>query len=104
MSILELLGGKALKIRILGLLMSNPDQSFGIREIARLCAKGDPGNTHRAINDLEEVGLVICIQGPAKNSKRLCMINREFNHYKELRALCLNGVNSLAIKKEANNE
>jgi predicted nucleotidyltransferase len=43
--------------RLLGLLYMRPDESFHVREIARLTG-ADAGNAHRALRKLEQAGLV----------------------------------------------
>lgn len=43
--------------RLLGLLLMRPDQSFHVREIARLTG-ADAGNAHRVLRRLEQAGLL----------------------------------------------
>lgn len=43
--------------RLLGLLFMRPEESFHVREIARLTG-ADAGNAHRALRSLEQAGLV----------------------------------------------
>jgi predicted nucleotidyltransferase len=43
--------------RLLGLLLMRPDQSFHVREIARLTGL-DAGNTHKSLKRMERAGLV----------------------------------------------
>lgn len=43
--------------RLLGLLLMRPDESFHVREIARLSG-ADAGNAHRALRQLEQAGVV----------------------------------------------
>lgn len=69
--------------RLLGLLLMRPEQSFYVREIARLTG-ADAGNAHRALRRMELAGLVTAMR--AGNQVRYSA-NRECPIFQELQGI-----------------
>ncbi|MGH8273750.1 MAG: nucleotidyltransferase domain-containing protein [Gammaproteobacteria bacterium] len=69
--------------RLLGLLFMRPDESFHIREIARL-AGADAGNVHRTLRRFEQAGLV---KAKRSGNQRHYQANRESPIFAELQGI-----------------
>ena len=92
--ILEQLFDSLIKVRLLKLFLRNPDDAFGLSEIARRI-KGDLSTCRRQINKLESIDL---IKSKIKNKKKIYSINQDFDFYNELKTLVLKS--SPASKKK----
>ncbi len=92
--ILEQLFDSLVKVRLLKLFLRNPDDAFGLSEIAKKI-KNDSSVCKRQINKLESISF---INSKIKNKKKKYFVNRHFDFYNELRTLVLKS--SPASKKK----
>ncbi|MBU1177408.1 MAG: hypothetical protein ABIG88_01610 [Patescibacteria group bacterium] len=83
--ILEQLFDSLVKVRLLKLFLRNPDDAFGLSEIAKRI-KSDLSACRRQINKLESINL---INSKIKNKKKKYSINHDFDFYNELKTLVL---------------
>lgn len=87
---LEKLFGSKSRVKLLTLLLTNPDQAFFVRELTRRLDERI-NSVRRELANLEKMGMVSSIE---KNRKRYYSVNQKFSFYPELRALFLKaGVN-----------
>ena len=83
--------------RLLGLLFMRPDESFHVREIARLTGV-DAGNAHRALRRFEQAGLVTATRS---GNQRLYQANRESPIYTELLGIVLKTAGLADVLRDA---
>ena len=83
--------------RLLGLLYMRPDESFHVREIARLSGV-DAGNAHRALRRLEQAGLV---NASRSGNQRLYQANRESPIFAELQGIMRKTAGLADVLREA---
>jgi len=83
--------------RLLGLLLMRPDESFHVREVARLTG-ADAGNTHRALRRLEQAGLLTAER--TGNQVRY-QANRQSPIYPELQGIVRKTVGLADVLREA---
>lgn len=82
---LEKLFGSKSRVKLLTLLLTNPDQAFFVRELTRRLDERI-NSVRRELANLEKMGMVTSVE---KNRKRYYIINQKFNYFPELRALFL---------------
>jgi predicted nucleotidyltransferase len=70
-------------LRLLGLLFMRPDESFHVREIARLTG-ADAGNAHRVLRRFEQAGLVSATRS---GNQRRYRANRDSPIFGELQGI-----------------
>ena len=92
--ILEQLFDSLVKVRLLKLFLRNPNNAFGLSEIAKRI-KSDSSVCKRQINKLKSISF---INSKIKNKKKEYFVNRNFDFYNELRTLVLKS--SPASKKK----
>ncbi len=83
--------------RLLGLLLMRPDETFYVREIARLSSV-DAGNAHRALRQLEQAGIVTATR--AGNQVRY-QADRESPIYVELQGIVRKTVGLADVLRDA---
>lgn len=83
--ILEQLFDSPVKVRLLKLLLRNPEQSFRLKEIVKRI-KSDAYTCRRQLKKLEDINL---INTQVKDKKKLYFVNPDFDFYRELRTLVL---------------
>jgi len=91
--ILEQLFDSPLKVKLLRLFLSNPDQSFTLKEIARRV------KSHRRVcrGQLKKLNNINLLNTQVKKRLRIYSVNSQFDFYQELRTLVLK---SLPASKE----
>ena len=92
--ILEQLFDSLVKVRLLKLFLRNPDNAFGLPEVAKRIKSTLPA-CRSQINKLESINL---IKSKIKNKKKSYSINQDFDFYNELKTLVLKS--SPASKKK----
>lgn len=83
--------------RLLGLLYMRPDESFHVREIARLTGV-DAGNAHRALRRFEQAGLV---NASRSGNQRLYQASRESPIFAELQGIVLKTAGLADVLRDA---
>lgn len=83
--------------RLLGLLFMRPEESFHVREIARL-TKVDAGNAHRALRRFEQAGLVTATRS---GNQRRYRANRESPIFPELQGIARKTAGLADVLREA---
>ena len=82
---LSKLFGSKTRVKVLTLLLTDPDKSYFVREITRRL-EDTINSVRRELSILEKIGLVESVE---KNRKRFYMIRKSCPFYPELRALIL---------------
>lgn len=83
--------------QLLGLLFMRPEESFHVREIARL-TKVDAGNAHRALRRFEQAGLVTATRS---GNQRRYRANRESPIFPELQGIARKTAGLADVLREA---
>jgi predicted nucleotidyltransferase len=94
---IERLFGSRLRTKLLGWLLSHPDESFFVRQIAQLIDENST-NISRELRRLEEMGIV---QSEKRANLRYYKVNSKCPFYEELRGLFLKTVGVPSELKEA---
>ncbi len=82
---LEQLFGSRTRVKLLRLLLANPDKAFYVRELTRLLEE-QINSIRRELANLEKIGLV---SSETKNLKKYFQVNKDFLLFTELRSLIL---------------